>query len=421
MRKGMRCLFIILMVVPFSLSHDTAFLAASPLDEEDLIESITRTSTHTNRHGEATTWFHPKACRLPSSRDGTPRILMTMQSIGGSDYFGPVHWTESSDLGKQWSSPQPVPALGREPLKAHPGLLSGVCDVVPEYHSPTGTILALGQVVFYRGSKFDSNDQLPRFPVYSVRSNDGTWSRRRVLEWNDPRGSFIYSNNCGQRVILPGGDILLALSFGHQSAHRSVASARCSFDGRTLKIVKVGKALTLKQGRGLLEPSLTYFNKQFYLTMRAEDGHGYHSVSPDGLHWAPMQAWSWEDGEPLPFSSTQQHWLTHSSGMFLVYTRRDPSNEGVIRWRSPLWLARVDPETRHLIRSSERMVFPLVGDGIKSPDQVALMGNYHVTHVTAMESWVTVGEWIPKEEARGNLLLARIHWRTPNRALGAGK
>ncbi len=67
------------------------------------------------------------------------------------------------------------------------------------------------------------------------------------------------------------------------------------------------------------------------------------------------------------------------------------------------------------------MVLPLVGDGIKSPDQVALMGNYHVTHVTALESWVTVGEWIPKEEARGNLLLARIHWRTPNRALGAGK
>jgi uncharacterized phage-like protein YoqJ len=25
-------------------------------------------------------------------------------------------------------------------------------------------------------------------------------------------------------------------------------------------------------------------------------------------------------------STTQQHWLTHSDGLFLVYTRKEPSN-----------------------------------------------------------------------------------------------
>ncbi|MEZ6039608.1 MAG: hypothetical protein R3C20_03830 [Planctomycetaceae bacterium] len=38
---------------------------------------------------------------------------------------------------------------------------------------------------------------------------------------------------------------------------------------------------------------------------------------------------------------TQQHWLTHSDGLYLVYTRKDESNINVIRWRSPLGLPRL--------------------------------------------------------------------------------
>jgi hypothetical protein len=123
----------------------------------------------------------------------------------------------------------------------------------------------------------------------------------------------------------------------------------------------------------------------------------------------------WDDGEPLVMSTTQQHWLVHSEALFLVYTRKDESNVNVIRWRSPLWLAQVDPRSLRLIRATEQVVLPLVGDGVNDPDRVALMGNFHTTNASRDESWVTVGEWQPKNGIRGDLLLARIRWNVPNR------
>jgi len=75
----------------------------------------------------------------------------------------------------------------------------------------------------------------------------------------------------------------------------------------------------------------------------------------------------------------------------------------------------VDVRTRRLIRSTERVVLPLMGDGVNAPDNVALMGNFNVTNAGPDESWVTVGEWLPHKDARGDLLLARIRWSRPNR------
>jgi len=56
----------------------------------------------------------------------------------------------------------------------------------------------------------------------------------------------------------------------------------------------------------------------------------------------------------------------------------------------------------------------LMGDGVNEPESVALMGNFNITNANPMESWVTVGEWMPKRNARGNVLLARIGWIRPN-------
>ena len=382
---------------------------------EELIKSIKIQTLHQNQEGpDGQTWFHPKACMIPGKNEAPPLALMTKQVIGGSDYFGPVHWSASKDKGRTWSKASPIPALNRIPVPGHDGLMAGVCDVVPEYHAPTDTVLALGQVVFYRGPKFSGNDQLARYPVYTVRRGDGTWSERRVLQWNDPRGGFIYSNNCGQRWNLPNGDILLAFTFGPESKHRSVAGVLCSFDGALLKIKRVGPPLKLVHQRGLLEPSITRFQGKFYVTIRAEDNRGYLSTSKDGLHWQDKKPWKWDDGEVLTMSSTQQHWMTHSDGLYLVYTRKDESNVNVIRWRAPLYIARVDTEKGHLIRASERVVIPMTNNGITQPDHVALMGNFHITHASAKESWITVGDWLPRQGTRGNMHLARIQWTRPN-------
>lgn len=397
-----------------------AGFAAAPKPNEtsdDLqIKAIEQQTLWKNRDGQSLTWFHPRPCLVPQKHDN-PFVLMTLQEISGSDYFGPVHWTRSDDLGKTWTEPELIPGFDRRDVPGHEGLKVGVCDVVPQYHPQTDTTLALGHCVFYRGEHFSRNDQLSRYPSYCVRKSDGAWSDRKKLEWNDPRGDHIYTNNCGQRVVLPNGDILLAFTFGPKANGRMVAGVRCAYDGETLSIKEVGPLLIHNVKRGLLEPSLTEFQGRYFLTIRAEDNHGYVSVSDDGLNWAEKKPWAWDTGEPLSMSTTQQHWLTHSDGLYLVYTRKATHNANVIRWRAPLWVAKVDPEKRVLLKETERVVHPLVGDGINEPDGVALMGNFHVVNVTPQESWVTVGEWMPRREARGNTLLARIQWSQPNAAL----
>lgn len=392
----------------FASSRTTfPLFAADPAPPEGSIASVTPEAVIPEGKGNPT-WFHPRACMVPGETG--PKAFMTLQTILGSDFFGPVHWMESADLGRTWSTPQPVPPLGRVPTGDDRGE-EGVCDVVPEYHAATKSILAVGHNVFYKGPRF-SADQPPRRPVYAV-FKDGKWGERKHLLWDDPRGAAIYTNGCGQRINLPTGDLLLALSFGVKGKPRAVAGALCSFDGETLAIKTVGEPLVHERGRGLLEPSLAVHGEKYYITLRAEDGRGYVSTSKDGLSWAPKKLWTFDDGAPLETSTTQQHWLTHPSGLHLVYTRKDASNVNVFRWRAPLYLAEVNPETLQLIRSSERIVFPLEGDGVAAPEGVPLTDNFHVNPVSADESWITVGSWRPKRNLSGRLLLARVKWNKP--------
>jgi hypothetical protein len=383
-------------------------------ESQSLIGSISKETLFRNRDGSGVTWFHPRGCMVPGANGGAT-FLMNLQEIGGSDYFGPVHCCESNDRGKTWTKPAPIPALDRDPVKGHPGLQAGVCDVTPQYHPQTGTVLALGHVVFYRGPRFAKGDQLARYPVYAVRDKAGQWSERKILKWDDPRGSEIYTNNCGQRFVMPNGDIMMSFTFGANKQPRMVAGVRCAFDGSELTIREVGPPLKNQVGRGLLEPSITRFQDRFFMTIRAEDGHGYVAVSPDGLNYKRQTAWAFDDGTPIGMSTTQQHWLTHSDALFLVYTRKDQTNANVIRWRSPLWVAQVDPEKLCLIRETEQVVLPLVGDGVNNPNQVALMGNFAVTNVSPQESCITVGEWMPRHKAKGDVLLSWIKWNQPNR------
>jgi hypothetical protein len=375
-----------------------------------LVSGVTREVLWNGREETGkTTWFHPRACMMPGAAG--PAALMTLQAISGSDVFGPVHWSVSRDLGKTWSEPTPIPGLGRRAIG--PREQEGVCDVSPDYHASTQTVLALGHNVYYRNGAL-ARPQGPRHPVYVVRDAKGNWSKPRKLEWDDPRGAQIYTSNCGQRVMRDDGDVLIPLSFEDGPSKRSATTALCSFDGEELKIKQVGAPLRNDRGRGLLEPSVLEFHGRHYLTIRAEDGRGYVSVSDDGLAWKPQKAWAWDDGEPLAMSTTQQHWLAHSSGLFLVYTRKAKANVNVFRWRAPLYMAAVDLRSLRLVRESERIVLPMLGDGVKRPKQVARMGNFHVTNAAPGESWVTVGETLPSAAWRGNTLLARVAWSRPN-------
>lgn len=376
---------------------------------DDLVASIEKVTLLRGEDANGPTWFHPRGCLVPGPT--APTVFLTLQPIMGSDFFGPVHWMTSGDLGKSWTRPQMVPPLGRILLSN--GSEEGVCDVVPEWHPPTKSVLALGHCVFYQGPKF-SADQPPRWPVYAVWRN-GAWGPRKRLHWDDPRGAYFYSNNCGQRCLLPTGEILLAFTHtSEKTKPRSVSSVICSFDGETLSVKTVGDEISLKHKRGLLEPSLTHYQNRFFLTLRAENDRGYVCASDNGLKWTPRQPWAWDNGEPLTMSTTQQHWLAHSDALWLVYTRQDASNRNVFRWRSPLWMAQVDLQSLRLRRDTERVVLPLVGDGVHDPSRVPLMGNFHPLNVSPREAWVTDGEIVPRNGFRGNVLLSRIRWSRSN-------
>jgi BNR repeat protein len=393
--------------------------AGAPSETESLIQSITPTIAEEGRNrAENWAWFHPRACLVPRS-GGPPVALMTIQSIGGSDYFGPVHWSTSADNGKTWSEFMPIPGLDRHPT-GESDMLMGVCDVSPDYHAASNTTLAMGHNVYYQGGRL-ARPQGPRWPVYTVWNADGTWAKPKKLEWNDPRGSRIYTSGCGQRIMLPDGDVLIPLSFGNAEwKQRRATAALCEFDGHTLNIKRVGNELTIEAGRGLLEPSLVEFKGRYYMTIRAEDDRGYVSSSDDGLQWSPKKAWVWDDGRPLVMSTTQQHWLAHHERLYLVYTRKAKENVNVMRWRAPLYMAQVDTESQRLVRSSERIVLPMRGDGVNDAKNVARMGNFHVTDASPNESWVTAGECLPANDWRGDVLLSRIRWRRPNRRVASG-
>lgn len=377
-----------------------------------MIQTITSERIWAGRTGNDPTWFHPRACRLPT--DDGPAALMTLQQIHGSDIFGPVHWTRTDDLGKSWRDPEPIPALGRRELGG--GLVEGICDVVPELHEPSGKVLALGHNVYYLDGKL-TKPESERFPVYAVGDADGNWSERRRLEWDDPRASAMYTANCGQWVTLDDGDILLPVCFMPKGRKdRAAGTLRCSFDGETLTVkAATENELRNTTKRGLLEPSVVWFKGIYYLTMRAEDGHGYVAVSRDGLEWRNLKRWAFEGRDRLEMSSTQQHWLVHSDALYLVYTRKDELNEQVFRWRSPVYMARVEIQRCCLLRESEHVVLPLTsGDEPATSDEPRL-GNFHVTNMTSKESWVTAGEVTPAWQ--GDTRLGRIRWRLPNRGL----
>ena len=97
-----------------------------------VIEALSRELVTDTARGEPL-WFHPRACAVP--RPGGSLLVMTAQSISGSDVFGPVHWMTSADEGRTWSDARPVPGFGRRSLPG--GMEEGVCDAVPEYHAPT--------------------------------------------------------------------------------------------------------------------------------------------------------------------------------------------------------------------------------------------------------------------------------------------
>jgi hypothetical protein len=118
-----------------------------------------------------------------------------------------------------------------------------------------------------------------------------------------------------------------------------------------------------------------------------------------------------DDGSELGSYNTQQHWVTHSDALFLVYTRRGAGNDHVFRHRAPLFMAQVDPEKLCVVRETEQILVPERG---------ARLGNFGVTEISEKETWVTVSEWMQPEGVEkygsdGSVFVAKIAWERINK------
>ncbi len=356
-----------------------------------------------------TNWFHPRA-GFVLGEDTT--IVLTMQKwlLACSDVFFALFDLKSNEGGKTWTPfRENANTLGR---RAEGGTLEvGISDFTPKFHLKSGKLLGTGHTV-----RYDDNHLIPgskRSTVWAVYDKDeDTWSPWQELEL--PSEFPFSSEGAGsvQRVDLVNGDILLpTYATDKETGMYSVTVMRCTFDGNTLEYAAHGDILPFPAGRGFAEPSLTYYQGRYYLTLRNNDA-AYVAASDDGLRFSTPVLWRFDDGEVLGSYNTQQHWATHSEGLFLVYTRRGADNDHVVRHRAPLFIAAVDTENLTVIRASERIAVPNKG---------AQLGNFGVNHVNEHETWITTSEGMARTEptkygAYGRVYIARILWSLPNKS-----
>jgi hypothetical protein len=368
-----------------------------------------------------TCWVHPRAGAIPPGAPGNgsdvPAVVMTMQKLllSGSDVFYGLHAMRTdnhssraaADLGETWSGPEPQPALTRQTLPGEIDVV--VCDFTPKWHAATGQLLGIGHTARYKNNHL-MHRRLRHTAYATYDAQRRQWSPWKTLEMPDEPKFENAGAGSVQRVDLPGGEILLPIY--HKSLDQprySTTVVRCRLEDGTLRYVEHGDELSIPVKRGLYEPSLTRFDGRFFLTMRNDD-HGHVAVGDDGLHFSKPRRWTFDDGSDLGNYNTQQHWVTHRDGLFLVYTRRGADNDHIFRHRAPLFIARVDPERLCVIRDTERVLVPEHG---------TRMGNFGVVEVSPRETWVTTAEWmqprgVERHGSDNRVYVAKIKWNRPN-------
>lgn len=390
-RKLMICLWLL-------IAYTAARASAFTVVDYDIDRVVARSGYDGER-----CWVHARAGAIAGE---PPVVVMTMQEldVSGSDLFYGLHLMRSFDLGKTWKGPVAQPVFARQ--RDDDGKETVVCDFTPKWHTATGVLLGTGHTAQYRGNRLAQDRR--RVAAYAVYDADTD----AFMPWRElvmPDADAFHNSGAGstQRVDLPNGDILLPIYHKSEDAAQYSSSVlRCTFDGEILAVLEHGNALTVPIERGLYEPSLAAFQGRYYLTLR-NDNDGYVAVSDDGLHFQEPRIWRFDNGEPLGNYNTQQHWVTHPDGLFLVYTRRGADNDHVFRHRAPLFIAQVDPARLCVVRDTERILVPERG---------ARLGNFGVVRVSDAETWVTAAEWMQpagceRYGSDNSIHVARIRWR----------
>lgn len=365
-------------------------------------------------------WFHPRVAALPGfGKNGQPAVIMTLQKhLAADDHYSGLYCLRTDDLGKTWTGPTEIPELAWRQGPNNETI--AVCDVTPGWHAPSGKLIAVGTKLRYSPQGGQLLDQ-PRshecaYATFDPRTS--RWTTWKMLAMPETNGKFfLVAPGCVQWLVQPDGTLLVPIYFkGPAGSDYQSTVLHCSFDGQEMKYVKHGNELAITGGRGLCEPSLAFFQGKYYLTLR-NDARAYVTTSRDGLHFEPIKAWTFDDGQDLGSYNTQAHWLVHSDGLFLAYTRRGANNDHIARNRAPIFIAQVDPAKLQVIRKTEKALLPERG---------VMLGNFGAAAITSSESWVTDAEFISRlvdpnagtkphpRGADGTVWLGRVKWSKPN-------
>lgn len=370
-------------------------------------------------------WFHPRPAAIPGAgKDGKPAVIVTlMKHLEANDHYSGLYFIRTDDLGQTWTKPMAIPELAWR--KQGDNITVAVIDTTPGWHPQTGKLLVIGAKILYTPTgDFGSLEKLPRsyetsYATYDPKTN--RWSGWKELEIPHTEDKFYRcGSGCSQWLVEPDGTLLVPVQFQPKSGGDYQATVlKCSFDGTTMKYLRHGTELAIKGGRGFSEPSIAKFQGKYYLTLR-NDHAAYVTISDDGLTYGKPKVWTFDDGKELGSYNTQAHWLVHSDGLFLVYTRKGAKNDHIPRHRAPMFIAQVNPETLQVIRRTEQVLLPERG---------AMLGNHGATAITEHESWVTDSEFIsrlvdPKAGTRphprgadGTTWVGRVKWSKPSNLL----
>ena len=367
-------------------------------------------------------WFHPRAAAIPGAgQKGKPAVVMTlMKHLAADDHYSGLYFMRTDDLGRTWTRPAAIPELAWR--KQSDDITAAVIDTTPGWHAKSGKLLVIGAKTLYTASgDYASLQTRPRSYETSYATYDPVadrWSGWKELEMPEPDGKFFRSGcGCSQWLVKPDGTLLVPVQFQpKQGGDWQNTVLHCGFDGTTMKYLRHGTELAIAGGRGFAEPSLAHFQGKYYLTLR-NDAAAYVATSDDGLNFGQPKAWTFDDGQDLGSYNTQAHWLTHSDGLFLAYTRRGANNDHIARHRAPMFVAQVDPQSLQVIRSTEQILLPERG---------VMLGNFGAAAITPTESWVTDAEFISRlvdpdagkrphpKGADGTVWVGRVKWSQPN-------
>ena len=332
--------------------------------------------TRSIRHGydKKSCLVHARCCHAPE------RILATAQylNVAGSDLFSGILMSQSFDDGTTWSEFQEQEGLA--PIIDSEYITVG-CDATPMYHKKTNSILLLGHTTQYEkgGMSPTKHNRHTFYSVFNEGKNE--FEQMRLLEM--PDGYERCGNGCGQSIELENGELLIPVYYNKDTEPNMYSMVlKCYFDGETIKVLEMGKPLTVHIRRGLYEPSLVFHNGIYYMTLR-NDECGFVAKSVDGLNYTDLQLWKWDDGSILQNYNTQQHWMTVGDELYLIYTRRGADNDHVFRHRAPLFASKV--VDMRLIKSSEVVVVPEKG---------ARLGNFGVSPYKEDGAVIMAAEWM---------------------------